>query len=213
MASKKSSSRSSSEYLASERCSAWPSTAWSRSTRRRARHTACSRSASSWPRMARLRWAFPAQGSRHALVTRGPRPHTSPEGAGEGFWVHPALHWQVQDERPSVDGRPRKSLPRRVPQIRASPGRRGVQPAGWRPHRQPRGGTAGPAPHPASCAPLAPAAVARPGARGRPAGAPGARARPLGAGEGREPRSGPPRRTARGAGHSQGPPQRATAAW
>lgn len=81
VASKKSSSRSSSEYLASERCSAWASTTCSRSTLRSARHTACSRSASSWPRMARFRWALPAQDRAATHCPSGPsrpgpcRPH------------------------------------------------------------------------------------------------------------------------------------------
>ena len=92
VASKKSSSRSSSEYLVSERCSAWPSTACSRSTLRRARHTPCSRSASSCPRMARLRWALPARDTASTCTSYTappPWPRCDRRRAGDGFWVHP----------------------------------------------------------------------------------------------------------------------------
>lgn len=81
--SRKSSSRSSSEYWARERLSAWASTACSRSTVRRARPTACSRRASSWPRMLRFRWALPVRdradlASRVPTWPQGPDPRAPP---------------------------------------------------------------------------------------------------------------------------------------
>lgn len=47
--------------------------------------------------------------ARHTLP---PTPLRHKSGAGEGFWVHPAVHWQAQEELPGVDGQAGEKPPR-----------------------------------------------------------------------------------------------------
>lgn len=127
--SRKSSSRSSSEYLARERLSAWVSTACSRSTVRRARPTACSRRASSWPRMLRFRWALPARdradlASRVPTWLQGPDPRGPPpldaasrgQARASGSILGGALPlvggWATEEQPPASAGTCPGPLPR-----------------------------------------------------------------------------------------------------